>query len=85
MKICGYKQKFRSEVLKSAKSAYEKILEKHKKEETPFYKNRKELDQIKSKKNQTPQTGGKKPLKTPSLTQQFCLSPPPPMGGWPKH
>ena len=28
MKICGYKQKFRSEVLKSAKSAYEKILEK---------------------------------------------------------
>jgi len=43
MKNCGYDKKFRSEVLKSAKSAYEKILEKHKKENTPLYKNRHEL------------------------------------------
>ena len=63
MKICGYKQKFRSEVLKSAKSAYNKILEKHRIEETPFYKNRKELDQIKSKKIQTPQNWWQKTAK----------------------
>ena len=55
MKNCGYDKKFRSEVLKSAKSAYEKIFEKHKKENTPLYKNRHELDKMKFLKHQSPQ------------------------------
>ena len=85
MKICGYKQKFRSEVLKSAKSAYNKILEKHRIEETPFYKNRKELDQIKSKKIQTPQNWWQKSAQNTKLYTAILFVPPPPMGGWPKH
>ena len=40
MKKCGYNQKFRSEVLKSAKSAYKKIFENHKYENISKYRNR---------------------------------------------
>ena len=63
MKKCGYNQKFRSEVLKSAKSAYEKLLKNHRIEKTPFYKNRQELDMIKSLKHQSPQNWWQKTSK----------------------
>ena len=76
---------FLSEITRSsfkcAKSAYEKILEKHKKEETPFYKNRKELDQIKSKKNQTPQNWWQKPTKNAKPHTAILFVPPTPNGG----
>ena len=81
MKNCGYDKKFRSEVLKSAKSAYEKIIEKHKKENTPLYKNRHELDKIKSLKHQSPQNWWQKTAKSAKPYTNVLFVPPTPQGG----
>ena len=54
MKLCGYSQKFRKEVFLSAKNAYKEIYQKSKSENTPIFRNRKELDERKKLKKNAP-------------------------------
>ena len=68
MKKCGYNQKFRTEVFKSAKSAYKKIFEKHKYENVPMYRNRRQLDEAKSLKKCSAQNWWQKTEKEKSPT-----------------
>ena len=53
MKICGYSEKFRMEVLLSAQSAYRKIIETSKSENISVYRNRSEMLLKKAQKNKS--------------------------------
>ena len=80
MKKCGYNQKFRSEVLKSAKSAYKKIFEKHKYENIPMYRNRRQLEEAKSLKKCSAQNWWQQTKSKKSHTA-ILFVPPTPQGG----
>ena len=80
MKKCVYNQKFRSEVLKSAKSAYKKIFEKHKYENIPMYRNRSQLEEAKSLKKCSAQNWWQQTKSKKSHTA-ILFVPPHPQGG----
>ena len=79
MKKCGYSQKFRIEVLKSAKHAYKLIIEKSKKENEPMYRNRKQLLESKKHKLCSPHNWWKT-TKNATFTD-ILFVPPTPNGG----
>ena len=84
MKKCGYSSKFRGEVLKSAKTAYGKIFNKHLNENTPLYRNRSELDEVKSSRQSSAYDWWKKSFnvgKTKKEHTAVLFVPPTPHGG----
>ena len=80
MKRSGYGKKFRSQVLLSAKSAYQKIFEQHKSENSYFYRNRSEMISRKAHKNSVSSNWWQKSSNSGKVYTDILFVPPTPNG-----
>ena len=80
MKRSGYGKNFRSQVLLSAKSAYQKICEKSKSEESYLYRSRSEMIAAKSQKNSLSNNWWQKNSESGKVYTDILFVPPTPNG-----
>ena len=80
MKRSGYGKSFRSQVLLSAKSAYQKICEKSKSEESYLYRSRSEMIAAKAQKNSLSNNWWQKNSESGKVYTDILFVPPTPNG-----
>jgi len=80
MKISGYNQKFRTECLRSAKNAFQILIDKQKNEGNPLFRNRKEMQDHKANRNRSACNWWKSPSSTGKPYTFLMFVPPTPNG-----